>query len=159
MTLSPELVSSPHTSETRTGAVLVTGGSRGIGRAICRTFAEDGATVVFFYLENHHAAAETRAALRELDVSVYGRCVDVSDADAVAAAFTQLEADGIEVSVLVNCAGITLDRTVPKLTQDLWQRVLDTNLTGCFTCTQAALAGMRERGYGRIVNISSIIGQ
>jgi NAD(P)-dependent dehydrogenase (short-subunit alcohol dehydrogenase family) len=168
MTLSPELNAAaiaytPKASNgdgtTRNGSVLVTGGSRGIGRAICRAFAEDAFDVFFFYLQNHEAAHATCANLLELDVHADGLCVDVADQDAVAAAFARLDEAGVEVSVVVNCAGITLDRTVPKLTSELWQRVIDTNLTGCFNCSQAAVARMRERGYGRIVNISSVIAQ
>jgi NAD(P)-dependent dehydrogenase (short-subunit alcohol dehydrogenase family) len=166
MTLSPELDASAYArngtngnGRTRTARVLVTGGSRGIGRAICRAFAEDGADVVFFYLQNHEAAEQTHAGLKELDVRVESMCVDVGDHDAVGAAFALLDDAGVEISVLVNCAGITLDRTVPKLSSENWRRVIDTNLTGTFNCSQAAITRMRERDYGRIVNISSIIAQ
>lgn len=166
MTLSPELDASAYgrngtngNGRTRNARVLVTGGSRGIGRAICRAFAEDGADIVFFYLQNHEAAGQARAALEELNVGVESRCVDVADHRAVAAAFALLDDAGVEISVLVNCAGIALDRTVPKLSCEHWGRVIDTNLTGCFNCSQAAITRMRERDYGRIVNIGSVVAQ
>jgi NAD(P)-dependent dehydrogenase (short-subunit alcohol dehydrogenase family) len=168
MTLSSEVDASaiayprsgPNGNErTTSGTVLVTGGSRGIGRAICRVFAEDEYDVFFFYLQNHEAARATHSNLQKLDVRAHGFCVDVGDHGAVTEAFARLDDAGVEVSVLVNCAGITLDRTVPKLTLELWQRVIETNLTGCFNCSQAAIARMRELGYGRIVNISSVIAQ
>jgi acetoacetyl-CoA reductase len=139
--------------------VLVTGGSRGIGRAICLAFADSGENVAFFYLQNHEAAGVTAAALRERGVEARPLCVDVSDHTAVSAAFEAMESEHLEIDVLVNCAGITLDRSLPKLSHDLWSRVIDTNLTGCFNCSQGVVSNMRDRNYGRIVNISSIIAQ
>src|SRR5437763_14611297 len=162
MTLSPERNAgaiaytrsgSNGAGRTGSGTVLVTGGSRGIGRSLCSAFAEDGYAVLFFYLENHDAARTSLSSLEKLGCHSEGFCVDVADHDAVTEAFARLDEARVELSVLVNCAGITLDRTVPKLTPQLWQRVLDANLTGCFNCSQAALGRMRELGYGRIVNI------
>jgi NAD(P)-dependent dehydrogenase (short-subunit alcohol dehydrogenase family) len=137
--------------------VVVTGGSRGIGRAICLEFAGRGANVAFIYLENHEAAEQSIEKIRDFGVQAEKHCVDVADHEAVHAAFQEILGIAGKVDVLVNCAGINQDRTVPKLTEAAWHRVLDTNLTGCFNCSQAALTSMREQGYGRIISISSII--
>jgi acetoacetyl-CoA reductase len=131
---------------------LVTGGSRGIGRAICLALAQETYRVSFFYRQNDAAAAETVRLIPD----ARGLRVDVRDDERVRAALEEFDWG---VDILVNCAGITSDRTLGKMTLEQWKQVLDTNLTGCFTCSRAALSGMRERGFGRIVNISSIIGQ
>jgi NAD(P)-dependent dehydrogenase (short-subunit alcohol dehydrogenase family) len=137
---------------------VVTGGSRGIGRAICLAFARSGYEISFFYIANDAAAAETVRMLRELGKEARAMRVDVRDDERVRNAFDELESCA-GVDILVNCAGITSDRTLAKMTFDQWEQVLGTNLTGCFTCSRAAIPRMRERGFGRIVNISSIIGQ
>ena len=140
--------------------VLITGGSRGIGRATCEAFARQGARVAFFYRTRDDAAEETLEALRSLGAEdPCAEAVDVADATAVEAAFTRLAERGRTPEVLVNCAGITADRTLHKLCVDDWSRVIDTNLSGAFHCASAALGPMRESRFGRIINIASIIGQ
>ncbi|HEY0633263.1 MAG TPA: beta-ketoacyl-ACP reductase [Thermoleophilaceae bacterium] len=144
------------TRESPNGWAVVTGGSRGIGRATAVSLSEAGHDVLVVYREQDAAARETVAAVTSRGRAAQALRVDVSDADAVG---EQLGDWGTRASVLVNCAGITADRTLPKLTAEDWRRVLDTNLSSCFHCCQALLPGMRERGFGRIVNVASIIGQ
>jgi NAD(P)-dependent dehydrogenase (short-subunit alcohol dehydrogenase family) len=139
--------------------VLVTGGSRGIGRAICLAFAEAGARIAFFYREHHDAAHDTVAALEAAGSEGRALCVDVSDDAAVEQGVGELAGAGFTADVLVNCAGINIDRTAHKLSVAEWREVVDVNLTGSFICSRAVLPHMREAGFGRIVNISSIIGQ
>jgi NAD(P)-dependent dehydrogenase (short-subunit alcohol dehydrogenase family) len=138
--------------------VVVTGGSRGIGRAICLEFASKGANIAFLYLKNHGAAAETQNVLSRLGVESMKHCADVGDAEAVQAAFGEITSQCRRIDVLINCAGITLDRTLLNLPPEHWHRVMNTNITGCFHCCKQTLPYMKERGYGRIVNISSVVG-
>jgi acetoacetyl-CoA reductase len=138
---------------------IVTGGSRGIGGAISSLLAEDGATVAVLGLPedrgrtNALASSLNGAAKRlhfyETDVSVYHRCEET-----VAAV---LEEHG-RIDFLVNNAGITRDHTIRKMTVDEWEAVLQVNLSGPFFMIKAVLESMVERGYGRIVNISSVVG-
>jgi NAD(P)-dependent dehydrogenase (short-subunit alcohol dehydrogenase family) len=118
--------------------------------------AEAGHDVLVVYKEQDAAASEAVEAVASHGRRAEAMRLDVSDAEAVAEALGGWDETG---SVLVNCAGITADRTLAKLTADDWRRVLDTNLSSCFHCCQALLPGMRERGFGRIVNVASIIGQ
>jgi NAD(P)-dependent dehydrogenase (short-subunit alcohol dehydrogenase family) len=137
---------------------VVTGGSRGIGRASALELAGRGANVLIVHRTNGAAAEETLAALQRLGVEARAEACDVADRDAVEAVIGAAARE-LPVSVLVACAGITADRTLTKLDHGDWQRVIDTNLTGAFNCVKAVMPAMRERGFGRIVNISSIIGQ
>lgn len=141
------------------GWAVVTGGSRGIGRAICNELARKGANVIVVYHEHHVAAAETLAQLEQLEIEADSICVDVADRECVQAVLGALAAEGRQVSILVNCAGIARDRTLAKLSESDWDDVIGTNLTGCFNCTQAVLPSMRDQGFGRVINISSIVGQ
>lgn len=133
---------------------LVTGGTRGIGAAISTALKDAGYTVAANYAGNDEKA---NAFKKETGISVYK--FDVSDFDAVAAAVKQIESDLGPVEILVNNAGITRDGTMHRMTADQWQAVLDTNLGSCFNCCRAVIDGMRERKFGRIVNIGSVNGQ
>ena len=133
---------------------LVTGGSRGIGAAISKTLKEAGYTVAANYAGNDEAAAGFKS---ETGIPVYKW--SVADYDACAAGIAQVEADLGAVDVLVNNAGITRDGMFHKMTPQQWKEVIDTNLTGIFNMTHPLWTGMRDRGFGRIVNISSINGQ
>ena len=138
---------------------MVTGGSRGIGRAAALRLADAGHDIVVVHLAHDGAASETMQAIEARGRAARALRLDVGDGQSVRKGLGELVADGEAVHVLVNCAGITIDRTLPKLAPADWQRVLDTNLSSCFHCCQALLPSMRERGFGRIVNVSSIIGQ
>jgi acetoacetyl-CoA reductase len=133
---------------------LVTGGTRGIGEAICIALKDAGYNVAANYGGNDDAA---RAFTARTGIPAYK--FDVSDFDAVQAGIAEVEQDLGPVDVLVNNAGITRDGTMHKMSFEQWQKVIDTNLTSCFNCSRAVIDGMRERAFGRIVNIGSINGQ
>ena len=133
---------------------IVTGGTRGIGAAISLELIAQGFTVAASYGGNAEAAAEFE---RQSGAKTYHW--DVGDFEACQEGVRQVEADLGPVSVLVNNAGITRDGTMHKMTPERWQEVIQTNLTSCFNMCRAVIEGMRERQYGRIVNIGSINGQ
>ena len=133
---------------------LVTGGTRGIGEAICVALKDAGYRVAANYGGNDDAA---KAFTERTGIPAYK--FDVSDFDAVRAGIARIEEDLGPIEVLVNNAGITRDGTMHKMTHENWQMVIDTNLGSCFNCSRAVIDGMRERGFGRIVNIGSINGQ
>src|SRR5215467_4676773 len=139
---------------------FVTGGTRGIGAAICRSLASQGAILAAGYAGNEVAAEKFRtefASTYRTAVSIHrGNVADPHDCrrtvDEVIAHHGRLD-------ILVNNAGITLDRTVLKMSDEDWFKVLNVNLSGAFFLSQAALRHMAERGSGRIVNVSSVIGE
>ena len=133
---------------------LVTGGSRGIGAAIATALKEAGYTVAANYAGNDEAA---KKFTDETGIKTYKW--SVADYDGCAAGIKQVEADLGPVEVLVNNAGITRDSMFHKMTPQQWKEVIDTNLTGVFNMTHGVWGGMRDRKFGRIVNISSINGQ
>jgi acetoacetyl-CoA reductase len=133
---------------------IVTGGTRGIGEAISVALTEAGYSVAANYAGNDERA---RQFTERTGIKAYKW--DVSDFEACAAGVSQVEAELGPVDVIVNNAGITRDTTMHKMTAEAWQSVIDTNLGGCFNMCHAAIPGMRERGFGRIVNIGSINGQ
>lgn len=133
---------------------LVTGGTRGIGAAIATGLKDAGYTVAANYAGNDERA---NAFKDETGIAVYK--FDVSDFDAVQAAVKQIEADLGAVEILVNNAGITRDGTMHRMSAEQWQAVLDTNLGSCFNCCRAVIDSMREKKFGRIVNIGSVNGQ
>ncbi len=136
---------------------LVTGASRGIGEAIARRLAAEGATVI--------AAARSAEALGrvvgEIE-SAGGKAsalsLDLSDAASIDAAVKSALAAHPEIPVLVNNAGVTEDNLILRMSRDAWDRVIGTNLTGVFLLTQALVKGMVRKRYGRIVNVTSVVG-
>lgn len=135
---------------------LVTGGSRGIGRAIVERLAADGADVVFFYRGNAEAAAEVVGAVTGAGGKAEAVQVDVSDAAAVGAAVDALIASRGRIDVLVNNAGIVRDNLLALLGDDDIRAVLDTNVVGVFNVTRAVVPHMISKRAGRIVNLSSV---
>jgi acetoacetyl-CoA reductase len=133
---------------------LVTGGTRGIGEAICLALKDAGYSVVATYAGNDDAAqkfaADTGIAVYKFDVGNYEVCQ---------AEVAKIESEVGPVEILINNAGITRDGTMHKMTFEQWNQVIQTNLTSCFNMCHAVLDGMRDRGFGRIVNIGSINGQ
>ncbi len=133
---------------------LVTGGSRGIGASISVALKAAGYTVAANYAGNDEAAAKFTA---ETGIKTYKW--SVADYDACVAGIAAVEADLGPIEVLVNNAGITRDAPFHKMTRDQWKEVMDTNLSGVFNMTHPLWNGMRERKFGRVINISSINGQ
>ncbi|PLX38594.1 MAG: beta-ketoacyl-ACP reductase [Hyphomicrobiales bacterium] len=133
---------------------VVTGGTRGIGAAISKALKDAGYTVAANYAGNDEAAQKFKD---ETGIAVYKW--SVADFDACAAGLAQVEADLGPVDVLVNNAGITRDTMFHKMDKDMWDAVISTNLSGLFNMTRPVWEGMRERAFGRIINISSINGQ
>ena len=133
---------------------LVTGGTRGIGAAICEALKKEGYQVAATYGGNDEAAAKFRDTH---DVAVYKW--SVADYDACKAGIDRVEAELGPVDTLVNNAGITRDAPFHKMTPEQWNEVIETNLTGVFNMTHPLWPRLRERGFGRVVTISSINGQ
>jgi acetoacetyl-CoA reductase len=133
---------------------LVTGGTRGIGRGICEALKEAGYTVAANYAGNDQAAAKFTEAT---GIATYK--FDVGDYQACQVGAAAVAADLGAIEVLVNNAGITRDGTLMNMSHEEWQKVVDTNLGGCFNLCKAVFPAMRDSRFGRIVNIGSINGQ
>jgi len=137
---------------------LVTGGSRGIGQMICRRLAGMGATVGVNYVSNTAAAEETLQDIENDGGKGFLVCFDVSDPSSVQEAVKQIVDNHGPVDILVNNAGITRDGLMARMKDADWDSVLNTNLKGAFTCTKAVMKGMMKKRWGRIINITSVIG-
>jgi acetoacetyl-CoA reductase len=133
---------------------IVTGGTRGIGAAISMALSEDGHKVAATYAGNDEAA---EAFKTQTGISVYR--FDVADFDQCADSVSRIETDLGAVGILVNNAGITRDGTLHRMDFEQWNAVLQTNLSSCYNMCRNVIDGMRERGFGRIVNIGSVNGQ
>jgi len=133
---------------------IVTGGTRGIGEAISLALKDMGMTVAANYAGNDERA---KAFTDRTGIKAFKW--DVGDYDAVQEGVKHVEAELGPVDVVVNNAGITRDGTLLKMDKQAWNEVIDTNLGGCFTMAKAVFPGMKDRGWGRIVNIGSINGQ
>jgi len=134
---------------------LVTGGVGGIGTAICRRLVADG----HFAIANYTipgSEAKWKAAMKDCASDCALAFGDVADFDAMGAMAAKIAKDHGPVDILVNCAGITRDSTFRKMTPDQWRAVLSTNLDGAFNVTRHVIDSMVERGWGRVVNISSV---
>jgi 3-oxoacyl-[acyl-carrier protein] reductase len=138
---------------------LVTGASRGIGRAIACRLARDGATVAVGYATREDAAAETVRAIEAAGGRAIAVGFDVGRAEAAAEGVASVAERFGRLDVLVNNAGIAIDGLVLRYKESDWQRVLETNLTGVFLCTKAALRTMVRARYGRIVNVTSVVAE
>ncbi|MFT5505901.1 MAG: acetoacetyl-CoA reductase [Gammaproteobacteria bacterium] len=133
---------------------VVTGGSRGIGEAISLALQSEGYTVVATYAGNDEAAQKFTT---ETGIKAYK--FDVGSFDECQAAIEKIESEVGVIEILVNNAGITRDSTMHKMNYEQWNAVIQTNLTSCFNMCRGVIDGMRERSFGRIVNIGSINGQ
>lgn len=139
---------------------LVTGGIGGIGTAICARLAKDGCTVVANHHPSEAEAASAWKAEREAEgLSVDTIAADVSSFDDSARMAAEIAEKHGPVDILVNCAGITRDKSFKKMDAAQWQAVINVNLNSCFNATRPVWEGMLERGFGRVINISSVNGQ
>ena len=136
--------------------VLITGGSRGIGRALVEQFAMAGATVYFTYAASESAAMDLANSLRSQGRAVQALRMDVRDQEACSGAIAMIEAEHGRLDVLVNNAGIIRDNLVMAMDEAEWLDVLATNLTGAFHCIRPASRLMMRRRRGSIVNVSSV---
>lgn len=137
---------------------VVTGGSRGIGRAICIALAKEGVNIVTCYAKSSAAAEETIAMCKEYGVQAVAVQADVAKQEEVERLFAEaLKLTGT-VEILVNNAGITRDGLLIRMSDDDFNQVIDTNLKGAFYCMRAASKLMMKKRYGRIVTISSVVG-
>jgi len=138
---------------------LVTGASRGIGAAVARRLAEDGFRVWINYRSNRDAAEKLLDEIREAGGEALLLPFDVASREATQAELVPaLEREG-PLSVLVNNAGVTADKLLPRISDEDWERVIETNLSGAFRVTRAAIRGMLRRRWGRIVNVASVTGE
>jgi acetoacetyl-CoA reductase len=133
---------------------LVTGGTRGIGAAVSKALKAQGRTVVASYAGNDEAAkafaSETGLKVMRFDVSDLAQCQE---------AVRQIASEFGPVEILVNNAGITRDTTLARMTREMWDQVIDTNLGSCFNMCKVTWDGMREKKFGRVINVGSVNGQ
>lgn len=137
---------------------LITGGSRGIGRAVCLELAEGGADIALCYAGNESAANETAEACRALGARVLALRCDVTDASAVKEMVAVAVKEFGHIDILINNAGITRDGLLMTMPESDFDAVMNTNLKGAFLCTKAVSRQMIRQRYGRIVNLSSVVG-
>ena len=139
-------------------SAIVTGGSRGIGRAVCLALAAGGIDLVIGYAGNEAAANETAAACRALGVTAEPVRADVATEDGCKVLFDRADELFGKTDILVNNAGITRDNLIVRMSEADFDAVVDTNLRGTFRCMKLAARGMMRRRDGRIINLSSVVG-
>lgn len=137
---------------------VVTGGSRGIGKSICVALAKNGFNIVTCYTSNPASVDETLAACKEQGVEAYAVCANVANSEDVDKLFDEVKDKFGRIDVLVNNAGITRDNLILRMTEEEFNQVIDVNLKGAFLCSKVAAKMMLKKKYGRIINISSVVG-
>lgn len=137
--------------------ILITGGAAGIGKSTAKAFADLGGAIVIWDL-NVEAGKEFLSELKEDDVPSLFRKVDVTNFEEVGEGIQEIIDNYGKIDVLINNAGITMDKTLKKMDPETWQKVIDVNLTGVFNCTRQAVNHMLEAGSGVILNASSVVG-
>ncbi len=135
---------------------IVTGGARGIGQAVAELFAEEGANVIIWDLLDE--GTKTAENIRNNGGKAEFSKISISDQAAVEKAVENIVSRYGTIDILINNAGITQDKTLLKMTNDQWDKVIDVNLKGVFICTRVVAAVMKEKGYGRIISASSTSG-
>lgn len=138
---------------------VVTGGSRGIGRGIAEELGRNGATVVVNYRSSEAAAHETAETIKDEGGTAVPLQADVAEPDEVEALRERVHELFGPIDVLVNNAGITVDRTFANMSREDWQRVMDVNLGGVFNCTNAFFEDIGDAEHGRLINVSSVVAQ
>lgn len=137
--------------------VLITGGSRGIGRATALEFGKLGANVCINFTSNENSALEVLNLLTQGEVNAKIFKADVADENSVKEMFDEIEKTFGAVDILVNNAGITRDNIILRMKNEEWDQVLNTNLRGTFNCIKYASKGMMKKRYGKIINITSVV--
>lgn len=140
----------------RNRVAIVTGGARGIGKATAELFCKEGGSV--FIWDMLQEGEETAKSIRNQGGDCQFQSIDVRDYNALKTAVDQIIQSHGKIDVLINNAGVTRDKTLLKMSHEEWQNVIDINLTGVFNCTKAVVTHMVEKGFGRIINTSSIVG-
>ncbi len=138
---------------------LVTGASRGIGRAIAVKLAKQGAFTYINYAKNEKAARETLKIIEEVGGKGTLLQFDVKNTDAVKGAITDIATEKGSLDILVNNAGITLDGIFARTKEESWDDVIDTNLKGVFNCSKSAIRYMMKKRWGRIINMTSVVAE
>lgn len=139
---------------------LVTGGNGGIGESICMALVNKGCTVVAgYYPADKENAEKWQAEMKRDGYEITLAAADVADFEQTQQMVANVEESVGPIDILVNCAGITRDASLKKMEYSAWEAVIDTNLTSAFNVTKPVMIGMMERGFGRVVNISSVNGQ
>jgi acetoacetyl-CoA reductase/3-oxoacyl-[acyl-carrier protein] reductase len=158
-TTSPNPQTVEHGKQLTGRVALVTGGTRGIGAAICRSLAEQGAVVAAGFSSNRERADELRESVETDGGTLTLHQGNVGDYEDCQRVVQEVIDEHGRLDILVNNAGVTVDRPVWKMSVDDWHKVLRVNLSGAFYMTKPALVHMLERGSGRIINISSVTGE
>ena len=138
---------------------LITGGSRGIGKSISKRLASQGATVVINYIQNETAAENTKKEIEESGGQVFTSKFDVADFDAVHEEVDKIIEKLGGLHILINNAGITKDTLLMRMKEEDWDNVISINLKGIFNCTKAVTRNMFKQREGRIVNLTSVVGE
>lgn len=157
-TVETKAATETRTTPETTGCALVTGASRGIGAATARALAADGWAVGINYRSDRDGAESVAGSIEESGGTAIAVGADVADGEAADEMFARITEELGPVLVLVNNAGMTADNLSMRLSDEEWTRVLDVNLTGAFRLTRAALGPMMRQRFGRIVNVSSVVG-
>jgi acetoacetyl-CoA reductase len=138
---------------------IVTGGMGGLGEAICMKLARMGIKVIVTYSPSNTKAVDWLKEMADRDYHFHAYPVDVADFDSCASAIAKIQGDVGPIDILINNAGITRDMTFKKMTKVDWDAVIGTNLDSVFNMTKPIVDGMVERGWGRVINVSSVNGQ
>ncbi len=146
------------TRELEGKVALVTGASRGLGRAIALKLATLGAKIAINYLSRDEAAANLAQEIKDIGSETILAKADVADAKAVRAMIRDIVARWGKIDILVNNAGIVKDDLLPRMSDETWDAVINTNLRGAYLCTKFAVRSMMEQSWGRVINISSLAG-
>ncbi len=136
---------------------VITGGAQGIGKATVKLFAEEGAAVIIWDVNEAKASAAIND-LKSVSDKIEFRKVDVTNLDSTTEAASEIIEKHKKIDILINNAGITRDASLMKMTAEQWSQVIDVNLTGVFNCTKAVIPSMIENKSGKIVNTSSVVG-
>jgi len=138
---------------------VVTGGSRGIGASIAKELGKQGASVVINYNDSHKKAQEVVEEIMAMGGQAVALQADISNAESTKTLVDEVLAKFGRIDILVNNAGITRDKTFNKMSYEEWHKVIDTNLSSVFNTCKVVLPAMLDQKYGRIINISSVVGQ